>query len=138
LLGGIYEIVPRSVLGILNERELEYVMCGCEIIDINAQEWKQCVIYDSYKAKENIIVWLWEIISDFSTVERNLLLQHVTDAQLVSSWNLSKLVPYIMIARSNDADNPIKFIPKVNRVDIWDGFSSKDHMLVMLRRAIGA
>lgn len=134
LLSGIYEVVPRSVLGILNERELEYTMCGCEIIDTTIEEWKQCVIYDSYRSKDEIIIWLWQILSGFTIVQRNLLLQQITNAQFVTCWNLSKWVPYMMIARSEDDENRIKFVPKMNRIEIWDGFKTKEQLETALNK----
>jgi hypothetical protein len=77
LLKGIYEVVPRKLLGVFDYQELELLMCGIPSIDLD--DWKQHTEYfGSYHANHKIILWFWSILESLCPEDQARLLQFAT------------------------------------------------------------
>ena len=55
---GIYSVIDKNILQILNWTQLEEMICGKNKMDIN--DFKAHTIYLGYTINDNIIKWFWE------------------------------------------------------------------------------
>lgn len=62
LLTGIYDIIPRQYFGILDEKEMDTLLCGAPKIDI--KDWKEHTIYYGYSCDDEMIKWFWKIVNE--------------------------------------------------------------------------
>jgi len=81
LLKGLYEIIPKKLVSIFDDREIELLISGLPDIDIF--DLKRNTEYHGYNGNSNIIKWLWEILESYSTRERAEFLQFVTGTSKV-------------------------------------------------------
>jgi hypothetical protein len=81
LLKGLYEIIPKKLVSIFDDREIELLISGLPDIDIF--DLKRNTEYYGYHANSNVIKWLWEILESYSTRERAEFLQFVTGTSKV-------------------------------------------------------
>ncbi|XP_075248392.1 E3 ubiquitin-protein ligase Itchy homolog [Convolutriloba macropyga] len=75
-LKGFEEIVSPSWLKPFDERELEVMLCGVKLIDI--EDWQHNTVYRTYSRTDPQIVWFWDFIREINNDERVRLLQFVT------------------------------------------------------------
>jgi E3 ubiquitin-protein ligase HUWE1 len=80
-LKGFYELVPKNLIQIFNEKELELLISGMPEIDI--VDMKSNTEYVGYQSTDQTIQWFWEIVGSLSTEERALLVQFVTGTSKV-------------------------------------------------------
>jgi E3 ubiquitin-protein ligase HUWE1 len=80
-LKGFHEIIPRDLISILNEQELELLISGLPEIDVD--EWKNNTEYHNYSASSSQIQWFWRAVRSFDKEERAKLLQFVTGTSKV-------------------------------------------------------
>lgn len=81
LLQGLYDVVPKKLLHIFTENEIELLISGLPEIDVD--DWRANTEYQGYHADSPQIQWLWQCIREFSSEERALLLQFVTGTSKV-------------------------------------------------------
>ena len=55
---GIYSVIDKQKLQILNWSNLEEMVCGKNKLDI--KDFKEHTIYNGYTIQDNIIKWFWE------------------------------------------------------------------------------
>ena len=55
---GIYSVIDKQILQILNWSNLEEMVCGKNKLDI--KDFKEHTIYNGYTIQDNIIKWFWE------------------------------------------------------------------------------
>ncbi|KAJ1611708.1 SPRY and HECT domain-containing protein [Cryptosporidium canis] len=78
---GITNIVPEVVLELQTHEELEKLICGSPSIDVDLL--KQHTKYSGYSPNDEIICWLWDIISEMTAVQQQRFLRFV--------WGRSRL-----------------------------------------------
>ncbi|KAJ5762426.1 uncharacterized protein N7511_005808 [Penicillium nucicola] len=80
-LKGFHEIIPRDLISIFNEQELELLISGLPEIEVD--EWKNNTEYHNYSASSSQIQWFWRAVRSFDKEERAKLLQFVTGTSKV-------------------------------------------------------
>lgn len=76
-LKGFYEFIPRELISIFNERELELIISGLPRIDVN--DWYRNTEYHGYRLSDPVIQWFWEIVrNEMDSEELAMLLQFCT------------------------------------------------------------
>ncbi|EGC31458.1 hypothetical protein DICPUDRAFT_39910 [Dictyostelium purpureum] len=80
-LEGFHELIPKSLIGIFTEMELELLISGLPEIDID--DLRANTEYNGYTADSPQIIWFWNTVSNFSNEEKASLLQFVTGTSKV-------------------------------------------------------
>lgn len=80
-LQGFHDIIPKELVSIFNEQELELLICGLPEIDVD--DWRNNTVYTNYSASSPQIQWFWRSIRSFDDEERAKLLQFVTGTSKV-------------------------------------------------------
>lgn len=73
---GLAEIVPLPLLLLFSPSTLEHLVCGDPTIDISFL--RAIVRYRDVEPTDTVIVWLWEVLEDFSGEERSQFLRFVS------------------------------------------------------------
>ncbi|KAI0373495.1 hypothetical protein BV20DRAFT_1119067 [Pilatotrama ljubarskyi] len=81
LLAGFYEIIPKDLISIFNERELELLISGTPDIDVD--EWRSATEYNGYTSSDPVIVWFWRALKSFTREERAKVLSFATGTSRV-------------------------------------------------------
>jgi hypothetical protein len=94
LLLGFFDIVPEPALTVFDANELELILCGLPMIDM--EDWKANTLYSGCFSKcpsrDQIVMWFWEVVTDdFDTEMKARLLQFVTGTSGVPSRGFSVL-----------------------------------------------
>ncbi|KAL3774838.1 hypothetical protein ACHAW5_007959 [Stephanodiscus triporus] len=94
LLLGFYDVIPESLLTIFDFQELELLMCGVPVIDID--DWMANTSYlglfQQEGANSKTCQWFWEVVrEEFNQETRARLLQFVTGTSGVPSRGFSVL-----------------------------------------------
>jgi len=69
IIKGINKIIPLPVLQYFTWEEIERLVCGKKIVDIELLE-KNTIISAELEKKEYLVKWVWEIVKEFSEEER--------------------------------------------------------------------
>ncbi|KAF8060412.1 hypothetical protein N665_1217s0015 [Sinapis alba] len=80
-LEGFNELIPRELVSIFNDKELELLISGLPEIDFD--DLKANTEYTSYAAGSPVIRWFWEVVKDFSKEDMARFLQFVTGTSKV-------------------------------------------------------
>ena len=80
-LEGFYEIIPKRLISIFNEHELELLISGLPNIDID--DLKKNTQYHKYQPASLQIQWFWRALRSFDQAERAKFLQFVTGTSKV-------------------------------------------------------
>ncbi|KAF8625408.1 hypothetical protein AX15_005373 [Amanita polypyramis BW_CC] len=78
---GFYEIVPKELIIIFNEQELELLISGTPDIDVD--EWRAATEYNGYTSSDPNIVWWWRALKSFTRDERAKVLSFATGTSRV-------------------------------------------------------
>ncbi|EFC45358.1 predicted protein [Naegleria gruberi] len=90
-LKAFYDIIPRKLIQIFNEQELELLISGLPDIDI--QDLKNNTIYGHGYTKDSVhIKWFWNVVESFGKDDKALLLQFVTGTSKVPLGGFSQLI----------------------------------------------
>ncbi|KAJ8696871.1 E3 ubiquitin-protein ligase tom1 [Pleurotus ostreatus] len=81
LLAGFYEIIPKDLITIFNEQELELLISGTPDIDVD--EWRAATEYNGYTSSDPAIVWWWRALKSFNREERAKVLSFATGTSRV-------------------------------------------------------
>ncbi|KAJ3615875.1 hypothetical protein Zmor_012234 [Zophobas morio] len=74
---GFFSIVPRYLVQIFDEKELELLLGG--IAEIDVEDWKRYTEYrGGYSSEHQVVLWFWSVVEDFDNEMRARLLQFVT------------------------------------------------------------
>uniref|UniRef100_I2CRW4 HECT-type E3 ubiquitin transferase n=1 Tax=Nannochloropsis gaditana (strain CCMP526) TaxID=1093141 RepID=I2CRW4_NANGC len=81
LLRGFYEVVPKSLLSVFDYQELQLLMSGMPVIDV--QDWKRHTEYlgryQRLGERHRVIRWFWEVVEHRLNEESRVrLLQFIT------------------------------------------------------------
>ncbi|XP_040564467.1 E3 ubiquitin-protein ligase Su(dx) isoform X1 [Lepeophtheirus salmonis] len=74
-LEGFNEVVPLEWLQYFDERELELMLCGMQVIDVD--DWQRHSIYRHYTKNSKQIQWFWQFVRSMDHEKRSRLLQFV-------------------------------------------------------------
>ncbi|KAJ1953679.1 E3 ubiquitin-protein ligase tom1, partial [Dispira parvispora] len=88
-LQGFHDIIPRDLVQIFNEQELELLISG--LPDIDVDDWKNNTEYHGYTTAAPQIQWFWRSVRSFDQEERAKLLQFVTGTSKVPLQGFSAL-----------------------------------------------
>ncbi|CAL5075279.1 unnamed protein product [Urochloa decumbens] len=80
-LEGFTELVPRDLISLFNDKELELLISGLPEIDLD--DLKANAEYIGYSAASPVIQWFWEVVKAFSKEDMARLLQFVTGTSKV-------------------------------------------------------
>ncbi|KAF6780313.1 hypothetical protein AHF37_00215 [Paragonimus kellicotti] len=88
-LGGFYEIIPKRMISIFNEQELELLISGLPNIDI--ADLKANTTYTKYQPTSPQIEWFWRALESFDQEDRARFLQFVTGTSKVPLGGFANL-----------------------------------------------
>lgn len=88
-LGGFYEIIPKRLISVFNEQELELLISGLPNIDI--ADLRAHTIYSKYQANSPQIEWFWRALESFDQEDRARFLQFVTGTSKVPLGGFANL-----------------------------------------------
>ncbi|KAJ2995906.1 hypothetical protein HDV02_000306 [Globomyces sp. JEL0801] len=88
-LSGFHEIIPKDLIKIFNEQELELLISGLPDIDID--DWKNNTDYQNYTSSSPQIQWFWRAVRSFSQEERAKLIQFATGTSKVPLGGFAQL-----------------------------------------------
>ncbi|KAJ1553967.1 hypothetical protein HK405_006391, partial [Cladochytrium tenue] len=80
-LSGFHDIIPKNLIKIFNERELELLISG--LPDVDVDDWKNNTDYVNYSPTSPQIQWFWRAIRSFSQEEKAKLVQFATGTSKV-------------------------------------------------------
>ncbi|XP_066587993.1 E3 ubiquitin-protein ligase HUWE1 isoform X2 [Prorops nasuta] len=80
-LEGFYDIIPKRLISIFNEQELELLISGLPNVDI--EDLKANTEYHKYSATSLQIQWFWRSLRGFDQADRAKFLQFVTGTSKV-------------------------------------------------------
>lgn len=80
-LEGFYEIIPKRLISIFTEQELELLISGLPTIDID--DLKANTEYHKYQGNSIQIQWFWRALRSFDQADRAKFLQFVTGTSKV-------------------------------------------------------
>lgn len=80
-LDGFDELVPRELISIFNDKELELLISGLPEIDMD--DLKVNTEYTGYTAASNVVQWFWEVVKNFNKEDMARLLQFITGTSKV-------------------------------------------------------
>ncbi|XP_077221899.1 LOW protein: E3 ubiquitin ligase-like protein isoform X2 [Tasmannia lanceolata] len=78
---GFNELVPRDLISIFNDKELELLISGLPEIDLD--DLKANTDYTGYTAASSVVQWFWEVVKAFNKEDMARLLQFVTGTSKV-------------------------------------------------------
>ncbi|GAA5939453.1 E3 ubiquitin-protein ligase TOM1 [Sporobolomyces koalae] len=139
LLKGLYEIVPKDLMQIFTERELELLISG--LPEIDADEWRANTDLVGYSATDPIIGYFWRAVRSFSHEERAKLLQFVSGSSRVPLEGFGSLQGMSGITKFNiHRSGATSALPTAhtcfNQLDIPSGFTSYEDFRKKLLIAI--
>ncbi|KER32505.1 hypothetical protein T265_01385 [Opisthorchis viverrini] len=88
-LAGFYEIIPKRMISIFNEQELELLISGLPNIDIG--DLKANTTYSKYHPNSPQIEWFWCALESFDQEDRARFLQFVTGTSKVPLGGFANL-----------------------------------------------
>ncbi|KAI3425184.1 hypothetical protein D9Q98_008953 [Chlorella vulgaris] len=80
-LKGFWEIVPRKLISLFNDHELELLICGLPEIDVD--DLRANTEYTGYTAASPVVQWFWELVREMDKQDLALLVQFVTGTSKV-------------------------------------------------------
>jgi len=88
-LEGFYEIIPKRLISIFDEQELELLIAGLPSIDI--EDLKLNTEYHKYTESSLQIQWFWRALRSFEQADRAKFLQFVTGTSKVPLQGFANL-----------------------------------------------
>jgi E3 ubiquitin-protein ligase HUWE1 len=88
-LSGFNEVIPKDLVKVFNEQELELLISGMPDIDID--DWKNNTEYQNYSSSSPQIQWFWRAVRSFSQEERAKLIQFATGTSKVPLEGFAQL-----------------------------------------------
>ncbi|XVF64921.1 hypothetical protein PTKIN_Ptkin09bG0205300 [Pterospermum kingtungense] len=88
-LEGFNELIPRELISIFNDKELELLISG--LPDIDLDDMRANTEYSGYSVASPVIQWFWEVVQGFSKEDKARLLQFVTGTSKVPLEGFSAL-----------------------------------------------
>ncbi|RKP39957.1 putative E3 ubiquitin-protein ligase [Dimargaris cristalligena] len=73
---GFYSLIPRDLIVVFDERELELLIGGMSEIDVD--DWKKHTDYRGYTESDVVIQWFWKCVRNWDMETKSRLLQFTT------------------------------------------------------------
>ncbi|KPV73687.1 uncharacterized protein RHOBADRAFT_16819 [Rhodotorula graminis WP1] len=139
MLEGLYEIVPKELLQIFSEREVELLISG--LPDVDVDDWRAHCDLVGYSPSDPVIGYLWRSIRSFSQEERAKLLQFVTGSSRVPLEGFKALqgmhgVTRFNIHKAGANDSLPSAHTCFNQLDLPSGYESYEQFRQKLLLAI--
>ncbi|WOH00170.1 hypothetical protein DCAR_0519528 [Daucus carota subsp. sativus] len=80
-LEGFNELIPRELISIFNDKELELLISGLPEIDLD--DLKANTEYTGYTVASHVVQWFWEVVKTFNKEDTARFLQFVTGTSKV-------------------------------------------------------
>lgn len=87
---GFHDIIPKEIVAIFDEQELELLISGMPDIDLD--DWRNNTEYRNYTASSPQIKWFWRAVRSFDAEEKAKLLQFATGTSKVPLNGFKELV----------------------------------------------
>jgi E3 ubiquitin-protein ligase HUWE1 len=78
---GFQELIPVELVSIFGSKELELLISGLPEVDL--EDLRNNTDYHNYTHESQVIIWLWEVLYEFSHEERAEFIQFVTGSSKV-------------------------------------------------------
>ncbi|PPQ91659.1 hypothetical protein CVT25_012872 [Psilocybe cyanescens] len=78
---GLLELIPRDLVNVFDERELELLIGGMSEIDMD--DWTKFTDYRGYEKTDQVIEWFWQCIRSWPAERKSRLLQFATGTSRV-------------------------------------------------------
>ncbi|KAF8798976.1 HECT-domain-containing protein [Phlegmacium glaucopus] len=78
---GLLELIPRDLINVFDERELELLIGGMAEIDMD--DWTKFTDYRGYEKTDQVIEWFWQCIRSWPAERKSRLLQFTTGTSRV-------------------------------------------------------
>ncbi|KAJ3753770.1 hypothetical protein F5878DRAFT_629384 [Lentinula raphanica] len=78
---GLLELIPRDLISVFDERELELLIGGISEIDMD--DWTKFTDYRGYEKTDQVIEWFWQCIRSWPSERKSRLLQFTTGTSRV-------------------------------------------------------
>ncbi len=88
-LEGFYEIIPKQLINVFNEQELELLISGLPNIDI--EDLKANTTYSKYQPASPQVQWFWQALESFEQEDRARFLQFLTGTSKVPLGGFANL-----------------------------------------------
>ncbi|KAJ1654727.1 hypothetical protein IWQ61_005394 [Dispira simplex] len=75
-LEGFYQLIPKDLIVVFDERELELLVGG--IAEIDLEDWKKHTDYRGYTESDQVIQWFWQCVHSWDSETKARLLQFTT------------------------------------------------------------
>ncbi|KAJ1962566.1 hypothetical protein IWQ62_003485 [Dispira parvispora] len=75
-LEGFYQLIPKDLIVVFDERELELLIGG--IAEIDLEDWKKHTDYRGYTESDQVIQWFWQCVHSWDSETKARLLQFTT------------------------------------------------------------
>ncbi|KAM6144115.1 E3 ubiquitin-protein ligase HUWE1 isoform 2-T2 [Erethizon dorsatum] len=136
-LEGFYEIIPKRLISIFTEQELELLISGLPTIDID--DLKSNTEYHKYQSNSIQIQWFWRALRSFDQADRAKFLQFVTGTSKVPLQGFAALegMNGIQKFQIHRDDRSTDRLPSAhtcfNQLDLpaYESFEKLRHMLLL-------
>ncbi|GAB9476167.1 hypothetical protein Gpo141_00013237 [Globisporangium polare] len=91
-LKGIYEVVPQEMLMVLDPDELDFIMCGSDVIDVD--DWKLSSKNNECIHGHPCMRWFWKFVRNMSLEYKKRLLHFTTGNTRVPVGGFAALTNY--------------------------------------------
>ncbi|KAF8158110.1 HECT-domain-containing protein [Crassisporium funariophilum] len=81
LMIGLLELVPRELVDLFDERELELLISGVSEIDMD--DWMKSTDYRGYDKTDQVIEWFWQCVRSWPAERKSRMLQFTTGTSRV-------------------------------------------------------
>ncbi|KAL9666925.1 hypothetical protein QQ045_001269 [Rhodiola kirilowii] len=138
-LEGFSELIPRDLIAIFNDKELELLISG--LPDIDLDDMRANTEYSGYSAASPVIQWFWEVAQSFNKEDKARFLQFVTGTSKVPLEGFSALqgVSGSQKFQIHKAYGSVDHLPSAhtcfNQLDLPE-YPSKEHLEERLLLAI--
>ena len=110
-LEGFYEIIPQECISFFEAKELELLISGVPEVDL--EDFKRNTDYSGYNPTDQIIIWFWEVVSEYSQEDLAKLIQFITGTSKIPLEGFSHLIGMNGIQRISIHRDPIDYqLPK--------------------------
>ncbi|KAJ1927635.1 hypothetical protein IWQ60_002738 [Tieghemiomyces parasiticus] len=73
---GFYSLIPKDLIVVFDERELELLIGGMSEIDVD--DWKKHTDYRGYTESDQVVQWFWQCVRSWDMETKSRLLQFTT------------------------------------------------------------
>lgn len=80
-LKGLYQVIPRQLFMLFDAEELDYMLCGCDSIDVT--DWENNTRCSKNLMGTRVLRWFWELVREMPFEHRRHLLQFATGCSRV-------------------------------------------------------